>query len=374
MTRRFTIDEVKCIVELVGAKLLSTEYFNYNTPINVICGNGHLCTSSLANITKDSYCVECGKQKISNALSFNYDYVKRYIEAQNITLFSKEYKNNSTHLDVQCNVCGKKWKATFANIKAGKGCPSCAGIEKLTHDFVKSEIERYGAKLISKNYINAKTKLHIECLCGQEMYKTFNLFKGHPLCKKCSLKRFTRTKYSIESVAKKIESMGGKLITQEYKSTVQKLEVVCLKCDRIFYPTFKTILKGHWCPFCNRPGAKGQKQLFEIVKKIYPQLKVIYEYKSNWLGRQHIDLFVKGIDLAIEYDGKQHFEPVRFGGISEIRAKETFEYTKDADKRKNEKIAGSKEVKCFVRIPYKEKLTIKNITNILKDAMTTGEK
>ena len=42
------------------------------------------------------------------------------------------------------------------------------------------------------------------------------------------------------------------------------------------------------------------------------------------------------LDFLIEYQGIQHYEPTRFGGISEAAANKQFKYIQTLDKRKRE--------------------------------------
>ena len=56
--------------------------------------------------------------------------------------------------------------------------------------------------------------------------------------------------------------------------------------------------------------------------------------------------------LVIEYDGEQHFRPVRFGGMSEENAKERLEKTQRYDNLKNEYCL--KQGYPLLRISYKE--------------------
>lgn len=70
------------------------------------------------------------------------------------------------------------------------------------------------------------------------------------------------------------------------------------------------------------------------------------------------------IKWIIEYDGEHHTRPVRYGGISEERAKLNFEKTKINDKIKNT-YCENKKIK-LIRIPYTE---FKNIDSILEDIL-----
>jgi len=61
--------------------------------------------------------------------------------------------------------------------------------------------------------------------------------------------------------------------------------------------------------------------------------------------------------VAIEYDGKQHFKPVNFGGCSDSSAADNLDKTKYNDRLKDRLIGDSDDVKYFVRFNYKEKIT-----------------
>lgn len=53
-------------------------------------------------------------------------------------------------------------------------------------------------------------------------------------------------------------------------------------------------------------------------------------------GKLRFDFYISKLNLIIEFDGKQHFEPVRFRGISEELALEKFHHTKKTDEIKNQ--------------------------------------
>lgn len=83
-----------------------------------------------------------------------------------------------------------------------------------------------------------------------------------------------------------------------------------------------------------------EETVYKLTKRIYKQYNVIYQHRPFFLkssigGQMSYDIFIPGLKLAIEYQGKQHFEPVEFFG-----GEEGFEQTQ---KRDREKISLSKE-------------------------------
>ncbi len=99
--------------------------------------------------------------------------------------------------------------------------------------------------------------------------------------------------------------------------------------------------------------------LFNYINVLFPQFTVQREASPSWLNRQRFDVYVPELNLAIEYQGKQHYVAVDlFGG------EEGLEKTKQRDKEKLHlsKINGV----GIVYFSYKDNLTEKLVLNRLK--------
>ena len=58
---------------------------------------------------------------------------------------------------------------------------------------------------------------------------------------------------------------------------------------------------------------KNEYWLYLLVKKIYPDTE--YQYKTEWLGPQSLDIYIPSLKVGIEYQGEQHFSSIDiFGG------------------------------------------------------------
>jgi len=79
-------------------------------------------------------------------------------------------------------------------------------------------------------------------------------------------------------------------------------------------------------------GWISEVELLNLVKQIYPEEVVIHQGSPEWLGRQRLDIYIPNMKLAIEYQGRQHYEPVDFFG-----GKEGFEQTQKRDRIKAKK-------------------------------------
>jgi len=100
-------------------------------------------------------------------VKLKYNQVKDYIENKGYILLSKEYKNNSTKLEICCPK-GHNFKMIFNSFQNGRRCPICFGKTKKTIDEVREYIESYNYKLLSKEYKNNCTKLSLQCPEGHK--------------------------------------------------------------------------------------------------------------------------------------------------------------------------------------------------------------
>lgn len=76
-------------------------------------------------------------------------------------------------------------------------------------------------------------------------------------------------------------------------------------------------------------GWVSETALFRRLEAEFSNTKVVQHGKPTWLGRQHFDIWFPNWKIAVEYHGKQHFEPVEFFG-----GEEAFRNSVERDRRK----------------------------------------
>lgn len=59
----------------------------------------------------------------------------------------------------------------------------------------------------------------------------------------------------------------------------------------------------------------AEYKLYNLVNFWYPD--AIFQYSPSWLGGQSIDIFLPSESVGIEYQGRQHFEPIDYFGGEE---------------------------------------------------------
>ena len=147
------------------------------------------------------------------------------------------------------------------------------------------------------------------------------------------------------------EQREGRCLSETYKYNKTKLKWQC-KEGHVWAARYNDVSSSRsWCPECKL--WKTQKELYNNVKKLYPEASVHINYKGfEWLRSPdtnyllEIDIFVEdraGSSIAIEYHGEQHFRPVEYFG-----GKENFEKIKYRDSVKETLINESSDVGAFV--------------------------
>ena len=77
-------------------------------------------------------------------------------------------------------------------------------------------------------------------------------------------------------------------------------------------------------------GWISETQLYYEVKNAFPDLNVQQHASPEWLGRQHLDVYIPELRIALEFQGLQHDEPVEYFG-----GQKAYELTKKRDARKH---------------------------------------
>ena len=76
-------------------------------------------------------------------------------------------------------------------------------------------------------------------------------------------------------------------------------------------------------------GWVSETDLYYKIKEHFSNYCVIQHGRPCWLGRQHLDVYFPDLNIGIEYQGLQHYQPVGYFG-----GEKGFSATKERDKRK----------------------------------------
>ncbi|MDJ0536753.1 MAG: hypothetical protein QNJ70_30410 [Xenococcaceae cyanobacterium MO_207.B15] len=254
MSKKLTYQFVKEQIEKTGYTLLSEEYINATTKLDIQCSKKHKYKSSYKVFRQGGRCTICNRRPEK----FSYEYIKDYIEKNGYLLLSKEYRSTHEKIKIRCPL-NHDYFVSFNNFKKGRRCSICGKRKKYSYEYVKSFMEKDGSVLLSEEYKKAGGDIKVKCKNGHIYLTSFSRKLKQIGCPFCS----GNARLTYQFVKATIEKQPGyKLLSKEYKNNHTKLKI---KCDHnhIYLGDFNHFYQSNRrCPVCaeygfdkNKPGS-----------------------------------------------------------------------------------------------------------------------
>lgn len=245
-----------------------------------------------------------------------------------------DYKNSNSKIEVECNECKHKHKITLSKVneKIKRGilpCPNCQKqkskkeIEHNKKDILNCEGKSFSSEEIDEILKNKKiTRLceinlslrSIDCKClvcnNNIKFDKRYLLRDKRGCGFCS--KYDRVSNEIIDEALKYRSLirVGNFIPN------QKILFKCKDCNYEFLKFPHLIIKAEQrnCPLCK--ASRGEKfiQSYLIENQIFFNFQLNISKLIGCSKNFEIDFYIPDFNLAIEFNGEQHYKPVNFGG------------------------------------------------------------
>lgn len=178
--------------------------------------------------------------------------------------------------------------------------------KKYTIEEVRDYIKTRGGKCLESEYKHNKHKMKFQCdKCLHIWSATFKSIKikGN-WCPKCS----GRLNNNIDVARNLAKSRDGLCLSKIYRDNKTNMEWKCNKCDKTWWARLDRVKSGTWCPNCRR--SHGERLISRILKQYKIRYKEEATFKSH--GRcNRFDFLIEDYNLAIEFDGPQHFQIYR---------------------------------------------------------------
>ena len=220
--------------------------------------------------------------------------------------------------------------------------PSYHGPNYKDIDTIKKEAQKYDVEIVSDYIVNNETPIKFICNKHREMgvqekswvsisqkkypckycYEEFLESRKNPEKQKIrNMSVEERTEMRLKPYRDKFWSDVEKLknpfvdVVGEYRGAHEKIECKCVKCGETFYLRADHIRRGIGHSGCNK--SLGEERLEKYLKE--HNINYIGQYRFGDCIRKErdmpFDFYLPDLNIAIEYDGIQHYEPVvKFGG------------------------------------------------------------
>jgi len=335
-TKKLTIKHIECNYEwdVSPASILN----------NLGCPN----CSGKAPLTTDIY-----RERVKELVGDEYTILGEYIDAK-------------TKIETRHNLCGHVYEVAPLKFQTGRRCPKCAHVlradkkRKGHEQFVKEIEDMFGNEYIvlskyHQAHKNVLVRHNVEwCMHEYEIAPT-EILSGRkcPSCygKKLDTETFKRRVYEL--VGDEYELLS------EYINAHTKVSLFHKECGSVYSVTPNAFSNGNRCPNCvDYLNSRGVKKIIGFLDSKQIQYKREYKF-DDCKYQKHLPFDFAIIEddkikCLIEFDGKQHFEPIEsWGGEEAYIDVMVRDYTKNKYCRDN-------NIK-LIRIPYFEEENIEKI-------------
>lgn len=281
------------------------------------------------------------------------------------------YVNAHTEVEIICPKHGV-FKQSPNNHLNGRGCKYCK-IDKISEckktkreDFFKKCKEKYGDKFIydegsfngMNNPINFICRKHgkMNVIAQLHLYSKTG-------CKECAHEKIKENKKTPQELNKELKELYGDLYTfkfEDYNGMHNKMIFNCkLHGDFIESPT--NLKRGCKCKKCSKTYSL-EREISSVLSK--NNIKFEFQKRNDWLGKLSLDFYLPQYNIAIECQGRQHFEIVKdFGNEN------TFKLQQERDQRKK-KLCDENGIKLLYFTHYdkvnEDDTTFKNKEKLLE--------
>lgn len=232
---------------------------------------------------------------------------------------------------------------TPGNHLADHGCPDCG--QRDTNDAMRKDLQTFITEANEKHnfkydyskfiYIGAHIKGIIICKEHGEFRQNAHSHTRGQGCYECGVKTCAdaRKKDINTFIAEANEVHNFKYDYSKfiYTTALEKSIIICKK-HGAFEQQANSHLMGRGCPKCLH---KNEQYILAWLENNLAE-PTTYQYAIRYNNTKHIfDFYIPQLNIIIEYNGPQHYGPIKFGSMSIKEAQSAFEdrQIRDAAKR-----------------------------------------
>lgn len=342
MSKKLTIEEVIKRVHSYNPNItIIGEYQGGSKRIDCICEKCENQWKPIAsNIMNGENCPICANNNRIKKLTGNLDQFIEQLSKINpdVEVIGK-YKNKNTKVLCRCKVCQHEWNVLPSKLLRGQHCPNCANKHRndnrrKTHEEFIKELAGISPNIdVLDRYKNIESKILVHCKdCSYEWETApINLLVGKN-CPKCSAKKNgLKCRKAHETFIQELNNINDTIeVLGQYVTNRTKIECKCKCCGSEFWATPHSLLSRKGCPVCYL--SLGELSIRTYLKN--HNIDFVHQKKfANLRGEGgkplSYDFYLPNQNLLIEFQGKQHKEPVEiFGGETNFKRVQTHDARK----------------------------------------------
>lgn len=271
------------------------------------------------------------KNKIKDTDSFIHEANIVHNNKFNYSLVN--YKKSKENIIIICPEHGEFNSTPDNHIRRKSGCPYCSKNKSNNLLFIKKskcvhgEIYDYSKVKYEKH----RSVVTIICPTHGDFLQTPDSHLQGSGCIYCFKNMKTTIKNFINKSNNKHEYKYDYSIVSKIKNNTSKITIICPNHGK-FQQQVRHHMSGSGCPSCNE--SKGEREIGKILKEnnIMFEIQKTFNKCKNKETSQNLkfDFYLPNFNACIEFDGIQHFEPVKyFGGEKAFKGVQKRDKIKD---------------------------------------------
>lgn len=337
MSKKLTYEFVKNYVEsFEGYILLSKEYISTSTKLDIQCPKGHIFQMHYNNFKQGKRCAKCSNikkysyQEVKNIIEIesnsgckliSKEYTNNITKLDILCFCGNEFKTDLVHFLYQNK----------------QHCDNCGGVNrskkrKYKYIHIKEQVKNRGINLLTTE--NEYKSIH-QKLVGELDGYIITFLYNNIVNKNCEPETFfINNPYTINNINLWLVKNNKSfiLLSKAFKNAKATLLWKCNKCNNEWNVCWDSILSGTECPQCS--SSKGEKKITSWLNRnnidFIPQ-KTFNNLIGVGNGLLSYDFYIPKFDTCIEFNGIQHYEVIDYFG-----GKKQFIIQQEHDKRKRD--------------------------------------
>ena len=347
-----------------------TKYTNIRTRVTITCpdhgdfvqtpsAHVHLRYNAHHDAMMASGCPQCATYRAAHSRRITPDQYNEILkEKKGGTIIAIEpYFNNRTNIKHQCTVCQHVWSPRPANVLSGGGCPPCSLKQRAQAQMKTPEQFLIDAKNVhgdkydySKTvYTGAFEKVTITCPIHGDFEQAASSHTKGSGCFECGLEvtqeAFAKNYVPLTTAQfiQKAKEVHGDRYDYSKTKWVKATVPVVITCkehgDFMLGHPHGHVSQGRGCPLCCANRTRTEGQFRETLEEYFSKFGD-YKFPSifpKWLRNPNsghvlqLDGYCEELQLAFEFQGRQHYEPIDFYGgelnLIKVRRRDDFKKT-----------------------------------------------
>ena len=250
-----------------------------------------------------------------------------------------KYIDANTKIMHRCLIHDICWETTPSRALQGVGCEMCKKerfrkAKCKTHSRYVEEVSMVNPNIeVVEEYVDATTPIKHYCIKHDIYWNALpdNILHGHG-CVECGKEKIgDKNRKTYEQYIEELKTLNSNIIViGVYINALTPILHKCLIDGYEWYASPANILFGTGCPKCNE--SKGEKHISKWLDNNniqYISQKTFKDCKNERC--LPFDFYLPEYNLAIEYQGEQHYRPIDYFG-----GKENFEAQQKRDNIKRD--------------------------------------